>query len=87
NKIIGICLLPVIIILAFSDPGLVRVVSVISFILVGMMLLFRFFRSYGLLQHKLKIDRFHFALYIFSFEILPLAIIYKAAELFIMKKL
>ena len=87
NKIIGICLLPVVIILAFSDAGLVHVVSVISFILVGIMLLLRFFRSYGLLQHKLKINRFHFALYIFSFEILPLLIIYKAVELFVMKNL
>lgn len=87
NKIIGICLLPVIIMLAFSDLLLVNIVIVASLVLIGIMLLFRFIRSYGLLQHKLKIDRFHFALYIFSFELLPLAIIYKAVELFIMKKL
>lgn len=87
NKIIGICLLPVIIILAFSSATLIKIVMGASFILVGLMLLFRFIRSYGLLQHRLKINRFHFALYIFSFEILPLAIIYKAVELFIMKKL
>lgn len=87
NKIIGICLLPVIIILAFSDPLVVKIVITVSFIGVGLMLLLRFIRSYGLLQHKLKINRFHFILYIFSFELLPLAIIYKAVELFIMKKL
>ncbi|RYD73729.1 MAG: DUF4271 domain-containing protein [Sphingobacteriales bacterium] len=86
NKIIGVCLLPIIIMLAFSDMMIVKVIIVISFILVGMMLLLRFVRSYGLLQHKLKINRFHFILYIFSFELLPLAIIYKAVELFIMKK-
>ncbi|MBC7935198.1 MAG: DUF4271 domain-containing protein [Rhizobacter sp.] len=87
NKIIGICLLPIIIMMAFSNHIIVKVVVTISFILIGAMLLFRFIRSYGLLQHKLKIDRFHFILYIFSFELLPLAIIYKAVELFIMKKL
>ncbi|RYY50668.1 MAG: DUF4271 domain-containing protein [Chitinophagaceae bacterium] len=87
NKIIGVCLLPVVIILAFSEATIVKVVIILSIILVGMMLLLRFVKSYGLLQHKLKINRFHFILYIFSFELLPLAIIYKAAELFIMKKL
>lgn len=87
NKIIGICLLPVIIILAFSDPLPVKIISGISFIAIGIMLLLRFTRSYGLLEHKLKVSRFHFLLYVFSFELLPLAIIYKAVELFIMKKL
>lgn len=87
NKIIGICLLPIVIMMAFSNDVIVKIVVTVSFILIGVMLLLRFIRSYGLLQNKLKIDRFHFILYIFSFELLPLAIIYKAVELFIMKKL
>jgi hypothetical protein len=73
--------------LAFSAATIVKVIIVISFIIICMMLLLRFIRSYGLLQHKLKINRFHFILYIFSFELLPLALIYKAVELFITKKL
>lgn len=87
NKIIGICLLPVIVVLAFADDIIVKLLITVSFILIGILLLLRFIRSYGLLEHKLKINRFHFILYIFSFELLPLAIIYKAVELFIMKKL
>jgi hypothetical protein len=87
NKIIGICLLPVIIILAFSQAAVVNVMVVISFLLIGVMLLLRFFRSYGLLQHKLKVSRFHFIIYIFSLEVLPLMLIYKAVEVFIVKNL
>ena len=87
SKIIGICLLPVIVVLAFSNIAIMNVVVILSFILVGVMLLFRFIRSFSLLQHKLKISRFHFLLYIFSLEILPLLLIYKAVELFISKKL
>lgn len=87
NKIIGICLLPIIIIVAFSDPVITNIVLVISLVFIGVMLLFRFIRSFGLLQHRLKISRFHFLLYIFSLEILPLILIYKAVELFISKKL
>lgn len=87
NKIIGICLLPVLVILAFSDINIINVVIAISLVVVGVMLLFRFIRSFSLLQHKLKISRFHFLLYIFSLEILPVLLIYKAVELFINKNL
>lgn len=87
SKIIGICLLPIIVVLAFSKIAIMNVVVILSFILVGVMLLFRFIRSFSLLQHKLKISRFNFLLYIFSLEILPLLLIYKAVELFISKKL
>lgn len=87
NKILGICLLPIIIIIAFSQDVLVKWVIVFSALLIGLMLLLRFFRSYGLLQHKLNVSRFHFLLYIFSLEILPLLIMYKVMEVFIIKNL
>jgi hypothetical protein len=87
NKIIGICLLPIIVVVAFADPIITNAVLVMSIVFIGVMLLFRFIRSFSLLQHKLKISRFHFLLYIFSLEILPLILIYKAVELFISKKL
>lgn len=87
NKIIGVCLLPIIVILAFSDMYLTNAILVFSLVFIGIMLLFRFIRSFSLLQHKLKISRFHFLLYIFSLEILPLLLIYKLVELFISKKL
>jgi hypothetical protein len=82
NKILGIFLLPVIIVLAFSDKKLVGIFVWLSFIIIGIMLLMRFFRSYGLLQHRIRVSRFHFFLYIFSLEILPLLIIYKAVMIF-----
>jgi hypothetical protein len=73
--------------LAFSDLYLTNAILVFSLVFIGIMLLFRFIRSFSLLQHKLKISRFHFLLYIFSLEILPLLLIYKLVELFISKKL
>ncbi|MCP9751729.1 DUF4271 domain-containing protein [Ferruginibacter sp. HRS2-29] len=85
NKIIGICLLPVVIVLAFSEMQVASVFVMISAILVGVLLLMRFYRSYGLLEARIKVSRFHFFLYIFSVEILPLFIIYKAAVLFLNK--
>lgn len=85
NKIIGICLLPVIIVLAFSEKQVASAFVLFSTILIGLLLLMRFYRSYGLLQTRIKVSRFHFFLYIFSVEILPLFIIYKASVLFLNK--
>lgn len=83
NKIIGICLIPLIIIMAFTDNSLVRLAILLSFILIGLMLIMRFLRSYGLLQHRLNVNRFHFLLYILAMEILPIALIYKAGMMFV----
>lgn len=87
NKIIGICLLPIIVILSFSEASIADIAAVLSFLMVGILLLLRFFRSYGLLQHKLNVSRFHFVLYILAMEILPLMLIYKAVSVFIVKNL
>lgn len=87
NKIVGICLLPVNVVLAFASKPIATAFINIAIILIGLFLLFRFIRSYGSLQHKMKISGFHFVLYIFAFEILPIIVIYKAIALYIDKML
>ena len=79
NKIIAIALIPVIIIMAFSDMYLVKAVVLISYIIIFLMLILRFLRSYSILQNKIKVQRYHFFLYIIGIEILPLLLIYKTA--------
>jgi len=51
------------------------------------MLLMRFFRSYGLIESSMKINRFHFFLYIIGVEVLPLFLIYRAATILLNKNL
>lgn len=87
NKIIGICLLPIIVMLSFSADNIATIAAVLSFLIVGILLLLRFFRSFSLLQHKLNVSRFHFLLYIAAMEVLPLMLIYKAVSIFIVKSL
>jgi hypothetical protein len=87
NKIIGIFMVPVILVMAFSSMGFVKAVLLISYVIIGFMLLMRFFRSYGLLQDSLKINRFHFLLYVVGVEILPLFLIYRAAVILCSKNL
>ncbi len=85
NKIIGIFLVPFIIVLSFSDDSIVEIAALVSVMSIGIFLLLRFIRSYSLLQHKLKISRFHFSLYIAGIEILPLLLIYKGLMVYLSK--
>lgn len=87
NKIIGIFLVPFTVILAFSDNTIVRIAALISLMSIGIFLLLRFFRSYGLLQNQLKISRFHFMLYLTGIELLPLLLIYKGLMVYLSKNL
>lgn len=79
NKMIAIALIPIIIIMAFSDHYLVNAVILLSYFVIILMFLLRFFRSYSILQNKVNVKRFHFFLYIMGIEILPLLLIYKSA--------
>jgi Domain of unknown function (DUF4271) len=87
NKIIGIFLVPFIVILSFSDIAIVKIAILISLMSIGIFLLLRFFRSYGLLQNQLKISKFHFILYIMGIELLPLLLIYKGLMVYLSKNL
>lgn len=87
NKILGILLLPFIVVIAFSDELIKNSAVLVSLLIVGLMFLLRFFRSYGLLQHQLKISRLHFFLYITGIEILPLLLLYKGLLVLLNKNL
>lgn len=83
NKITGILILPFIILISFSTVNAASLAVSVSFIILALILLMRFFRSFDLLRNKLKITLFHFILYVGALEILPLALIYKGVRLFI----
>ena len=85
NKVAGILLLPFIIVILFSSRILVSYSVFISLLMLAFFLLLRFLRSYALLQHRLKLTRFHLFLYVIALEILPIALIYRGVVLFFAK--
>ncbi len=87
NKIIGILLIPMIVIMAFAERQVAQTTAVAALLITAMMLLLRFVKSYGLLQGQVKVSRFHFFLYILGIEILPLMLIYKALVIYLAKKI
>ena len=87
NKVIGIVLLPFIVMIAFSIPALANSAVIISLLLIGILLLLRFFRSYALLQNQLKLSQFHFLMYVVGVEIIPVLIVYKGLVVLLSKNL
>lgn len=85
NKILGIFLLPIIIVMAFAKPWLVSLIASASIVIIILLLVLRFFRSYGILQNRLKFSNFHFIIYFVGIEILPLLLIYKSLMIFLGK--
>ncbi|MEP6616286.1 MAG: DUF4271 domain-containing protein [Ginsengibacter sp.] len=77
NKIIGIILLPFIIMLAFSPVHWERGLTFLSFAVVLLLFLLRFYRSYGLLENQFTLNRFHFLIYVIALEVIPVLILYK----------
>ena len=77
NKITGIVLLPVVLLLAFSGAALSQTVITVSLIIVGLLLLYRYIVSVGTVRRDLKVNAIHFFLYLCTVEIMPLLLIYK----------
>ncbi len=87
NKILGVVLLPFTILMAFASTNVAVAAALVSLLFTGLLLLMRFLRSYGLLQNQLKINRFHFLLYLAGVEIIPLLLIYKGVVILLQKNL
>jgi Domain of unknown function (DUF4271) len=77
SKILGVLLIPFMVLMAFAKLPIANAAALISLLMVVLLFLLRFIRSYGLLQNQLKVSRFHFFLYIAGVEIIPLLLLYK----------
>jgi hypothetical protein len=79
NKIIGIILIPFIVLLAFAPTPWEKGLTFLSLAIILLLILLRFYRSYGLLEHQFTLNRFHFFIYVLALEVLPVLILYKIA--------
>lgn len=82
NKMLGILLLPFLITIAFTSGEVYTAGLVLSWCLVGGLLLYRFVLTYAAVRNQVKVNPFHFILYLCAFEIAPLLLIYKGLVLF-----
>ena len=77
NKIIGIFLLPFLVMLAFMKGSAYSAALVLSWVGIGALLLYRLVLTYAAVRNQVKVNPFHFFLYLCAFEIAPLLLIYK----------
>lgn len=82
NKMIGILILPFLILLAFSAGNVYNVCLTISWCLVAGLFAYRFILTYVAIRNQVKVNPFHFFLYLLAFEIAPLLLVYKGLLLF-----
>jgi hypothetical protein len=77
NKILGVALLPFTILLAFTYGGINSATVALSFIVIGLLFLYRYFLAFVSINRSVRMDIFHFLIYLAAFEILPLLLINK----------
>jgi hypothetical protein len=77
NKVIGIFLLPVLVLLAFTGDPIYPVSLVLSWCGIGALLLYRFVLGLAAVRNEVRVNLFHFFLYLCAFELAPLLLIYK----------
>jgi hypothetical protein len=77
NKIIGVALLPFIILMAFTSGTAQQAVFTLSMIVIAGLFVYRYYLSYASIHRQVKINFFHFILYLFAFEVIPVLLINK----------
>ena len=82
NKMIGILLLPILLILAFAFGNVYSGGMTISWCLIAGLFMYRFILTYAAIHNQVKVNPFHFFLYLCAFELAPLLLIYKGLLLF-----
>jgi hypothetical protein len=77
NKILGMVLLPFIVCFAFLNNKWDTPICIVSLILLIMLLMNRYVRSWNIFAQFFMNSRFHFFMYLCAFEILPMAVLLK----------
>jgi hypothetical protein len=77
NKMIGLFLLPMLVVMAFSKDAVFDIVLTLSWIILTGFLLYRIILTYRVIQKQTRLSGFHFLLYIAGLEIAPLGVLYK----------
>ena len=82
NKMIGIILLPFIVLLAFTTGDIYLVSLYASWFMLAGLIIYRFILTFAAIRNQVKVNPFHFLLYLCAFEIAPLLLVYKGLLLY-----
>jgi len=77
NKVMGVFLIPVILLLAFSPLSVQDFAYNSAIIVVSILFVYRYLVSFSIVRASLKVSAFHFFLYLCTCEVLPMLVLYK----------
>jgi hypothetical protein len=77
NKMAGLFLLPMDILMAYSDHAGRQVVITLTAIGLVILAIIRMIRGFQSVSNNLKINPLHFVMYVAAFEVIPVLLIYK----------
>lgn len=77
NKMMGLFLLPLLILMAFSHDEIFSVILTLSWCVLAGLLLYRVVLTYRVVKKQIRLSGLHFILYVAGFEISPLLILYR----------
>lgn len=83
NKMAGLFLLPMDILMAYSDQSGRQVVITLTGIGLVILGIIRMVRGFQSVSNNLKINPLHFIMYVAAFEVIPVLLIYKVLLIFI----
>lgn len=77
NKMLGILLIPLLLLVAFSTPALIKSAYTVGWIVIINVFVYRYMVSFATIRNKIALNGFHFFICLTSVEIIPLFLIYK----------
>jgi hypothetical protein len=83
NKMMGIYLLPVLLLMAFAKGPFLTILITLTYCFIVILFIYRFIIAYRPVRNEIKLSRFHFFIYLCAFEIAPLLLIYKVLLIFV----
>ena len=83
NKIIGVCLIPFLWLIAFSDDTIKMIAITISICLLIILFIYRYIVGISIARNGIQLNAYHFFLYLCCIEILPLMLLFKVFNLYI----
>jgi len=83
NKIIGVCLIPFLWLIAFSDNTMKLVAITISICILIILFIYRYIVGISIARNGIQLNAYHFFLYLCCIEILPLILLFKVFNLYI----
>lgn len=77
NKMLGILLIPLMLVVAFSAPELIKPAYSMGWFIIVLIFVYRYLVSFATIRNKIALNGFHFFICLTSVEIIPLLLIYK----------